>query len=132
MTEHRAEGEQYTYGQYLESQIAEVIRMYKADGPQHQPGLHDRRGTEGYLSHRPAVFTRHRYPHQKTINSIFISISDHGTCGPVSLQTWQASSCSKNTWPSEIGVEDGEMVVMSKGLHIYEYCWDLAKMVVKR
>jgi thymidylate synthase len=33
---------------------------------------------------------------------------------------------------SEIGVEDGEMVVMSKGLHIYEYCWDLAKMVVNR
>jgi hypothetical protein len=24
------------------------------------------------------------------------------------------------------------MVVSSKGLHIYEYCWDLAKMVVNR
>jgi thymidylate synthase len=33
---------------------------------------------------------------------------------------------------SEIGVEDGEMVVSSKGLHIYEYCWDLAKLVVNR
>ena len=29
MTAHKAEGEQYTYGQYLEKQIAEVIVMYK-------------------------------------------------------------------------------------------------------
>jgi len=32
MTAHRKEGEQYTYGQYLETQIAEVIRMYQEDG----------------------------------------------------------------------------------------------------
>ena len=32
MTAHKAEGEQYTYGQYLEKQISEVIRMYKEDG----------------------------------------------------------------------------------------------------
>jgi thymidylate synthase len=29
---------------------------------------------------------------------------------------------------SEIGVEDGEMVVASKGLHIYDYAFDLARM----
>ena len=32
MTAHKAQGEQYTYGQYLEPQIAEVIKMYKQDG----------------------------------------------------------------------------------------------------
>ena len=32
MTAHKADGEQYTYGQYLEKQIAEVIKMYKEDG----------------------------------------------------------------------------------------------------
>src|SRR3989304_6947579 len=32
MTSHRKEGEQYTYGQYLEKQIDEVIRMYRQDG----------------------------------------------------------------------------------------------------
>jgi len=32
MTAHKAEGEQYTYGQYLETPINEVIRMYKEDG----------------------------------------------------------------------------------------------------
>jgi thymidylate synthase len=29
---------------------------------------------------------------------------------------------------SEIGVEDGEMIVASKGLHIYDYAFDLARM----
>jgi thymidylate synthase len=58
MTEHRAEGEQYTYGQYLESHV-------QGRRPQHQPSLHDRRGTQGNISDRPAVFTRHRYPDQK-------------------------------------------------------------------
>ncbi len=32
MTSHKKKGEQYTYGQYLEKQIAEVIKMYKKDG----------------------------------------------------------------------------------------------------
>src|SRR3990170_1995384 len=32
MTAHKAEEEQYTYGQYLEKQIVEVIRMYREDG----------------------------------------------------------------------------------------------------
>ena len=32
MTAHRREGEQYTYGQYLEEQIPKVIEMYKKDG----------------------------------------------------------------------------------------------------
>ena len=32
MTAHRRKGEQYTYGQYLEKQIARVIRMYREDG----------------------------------------------------------------------------------------------------
>jgi len=32
LTDAKAPNEDYTYGQYLESQIAEVIRMYKEDG----------------------------------------------------------------------------------------------------
>ena len=27
----------------------------------------------------------------------------------------------------EIGVENGEMIASSKGLHLYDYSWDLAK-----
>jgi thymidylate synthase len=28
---------------------------------------------------------------------------------------------------SEIGVQDGELLAMSKGLHLYDYSWDLAR-----
>jgi thymidylate synthase len=28
----------------------------------------------------------------------------------------------------EIGVEDGEMVAASKGLHLYDYVWELAQL----
>ncbi len=34
----------------------------------------------------------------------------------------------KKYMADEIGVEDGEIVAMSKGLHLYEYSWDLAKI----
>jgi thymidylate synthase len=37
----------------------------------------------------------------------------------------------KEYMSSEIGVGDGEIVAMSKGLHLYEYSWDLAKTVIK-
>jgi thymidylate synthase len=31
----------------------------------------------------------------------------------------------------EIGVKDGNIIAFSKGLHLYEHCWDLAKMVLR-
>jgi len=34
----------------------------------------------------------------------------------------------KEYMAAEIGVEDGEMVVASKGLHLYDYSWDLARI----
>jgi thymidylate synthase len=37
----------------------------------------------------------------------------------------------KEYMAGEIGVEDGELIAMSKGLHLYEYAWELAKAVVR-
>ena len=34
----------------------------------------------------------------------------------------------KQYMAGEIGVEDGEIVAVSKGLHLYEYSWDIAKI----
>ena len=34
----------------------------------------------------------------------------------------------KQYMASEIGVEDGEIIAVSKGLHLYEYSWELAKI----
>jgi thymidylate synthase len=34
----------------------------------------------------------------------------------------------KQYMAEEIGVEDGEIIAVSKGLHLYDYAWDLAKL----
>ncbi|MFC1593758.1 thymidylate synthase [Candidatus Omnitrophota bacterium] len=34
----------------------------------------------------------------------------------------------KQYMAEEIGVDDGEMIAVSKGLHLYDYSWELAKM----
>ena len=34
----------------------------------------------------------------------------------------------KQYMAEEIGVGDGEIIAVSKGLHLYDYAWDLAKM----
>jgi thymidylate synthase len=34
----------------------------------------------------------------------------------------------KQYMAEEIGVQDGEMIALSKGLHLYDYAWDLAKL----
>ena len=31
----------------------------------------------------------------------------------------------------EIGVSDGELIAMSKGLHLYEYSWELARTTAR-
>jgi len=38
----------------------------------------------------------------------------------------------KQYMADEIGVEDGEIIAMSKGLHLYEYSWELAKTRTKK
>jgi thymidylate synthase len=130
MTSHKAEGEQYTYGQYLEKQIPEVIKMYKEQG----------------------YNTNQAYMTVGDENSIFLSdppclrgidtrIRDNKLHFMVYFRSWDlwagfpsnlaAIQLLKEYMSSEIGVEDGELIGMSKGLHLYEYSWELAKTTVR-
>jgi thymidylate synthase len=131
MTAHKAEGEQYTYGQYLEKQIAEVIRIYKTDGYNTNQAFMTVGDPESiYLSDPPCL------------RGIDTRIKDNKLDFYVYFRSWDlwagfpsnlaAIQLLKEYMASEIGVEDGEMAAMSKGMHLYEYCWDLAKMVVNR
>jgi len=38
----------------------------------------------------------------------------------------------KEFMASEIGVDDGEIIAVSKGLHLYEYAWPLANIRLGR
>ena len=127
MTAHKAEGEQYTYGQYLEKQIQEVTRMYKEDGHNTNQAFMAVGDTQSiYLSDPPCL------------RSIDTRIRDGRLCFVVYFRSWDlwagfpsnlaAIQLLKEYMASEIGVADGELVAMSKGLHLYEYCWELARI----
>ena len=126
MTAHQAEGEQYTYGQYLEKQIAEVIKMYNQDGfntNQAYMSVGDERSI--FLTDPPClrgIDTRVRYGKLHFIS--YFRSWDLWAGFPSNLAAIQLL---KEYMASEIGVEDGELIAMSKGMHLYEYCWDLAK-----
>jgi thymidylate synthase len=130
MTSQRAEGEQYTYGQYLEKQISEVIKMYKEQGPntnQAYMTVGDDRSI--FLSDPPClrgIDTRIR--DNKLNFLVYFRSWDLWAGFPSNLAGIQLL---KEYMASEIGVEDGEIIAMSKGLHVYEYAWDLAKTTLR-
>jgi thymidylate synthase len=130
MTAHRKEGEQYTYGQYLETQIAEVIRMYQEDGfNTNQAFMAVGDAQSIFLPDPPclrAIDTRVRY--NKLSFVVYFRSWDLWAGFPSNLAAIQLL---KEYMASEIGVEDGEIVAVSKGLHLYEYSWELAKIAVR-
>jgi thymidylate synthase len=130
MTAHKAEGEQYTYGQYLEKQIAEVIRMYKEDGYNTNQAFMAVGDSQSlYLTDPPclrAIDTR--ILNNKLNFVVYFRSWDLWAGFPSNLAAIQLL---KEYMASEVGVEDGEIIAMSKGMHIYEYCWELAKVAAR-
>jgi thymidylate synthase len=126
MTAHRAEGEQYTYGQYLEKQIAEVIKMYNENGfNTNQAFMAVGDGQSIFLSDPPClrgIDTRVRY--NKLHYIAYFRSWDLWAGFPSNLAAIQLL---KEYMASEIGVADGELIALSKGLHLYEYSWELAR-----
>ena len=130
MTANKAEGEQYTYGQYLERQIAEVIRMYKEDGYNTNQAFMAVGDSQSiYLSDPPclrAIDTRIR--DNKLNFIVYFRSWDLWAGFPSNLAAIQLL---KEYMSSEIGVSDGEIIALSKGMHLYEYSWDLARITAR-
>ncbi|MDY6878854.1 MAG: thymidylate synthase [Desulfatiglans sp.] len=127
MTSEKVPSEDYTYGQYLEPQIAEVIRMYKSDGP----GTNQAYMTVGdpqsiYLGDPPClrgIDTRIR--EGKLHFVVYFRSWDLWNGFPANLGAIQLL---KEYMASSIGVGDGEIIAASKGLHLYDYVWELAEL----
>jgi thymidylate synthase len=130
MTAHRKEGEQYTYGQFLETQIAEVIRMYKEEGYNtNQAFMQVGDAHSIYLSDPPCLRAIDTRILDNKLNLIVYFRSWDLWAGfPSNLASIQLL---KEYMASEIGVEDWEIIAMSKGMHLYEYSWELAKAVTR-
>jgi len=130
MTAHKAEGEQYTYGQYLEKQISEIIRMYKEDGYNTNQAFMAVGDSQSiFLSDPPCL------------RGIDTRIRDNKLNFVVYFRSWDlwagfpsnlaAIQLMKEYMAGEIGVDDGEIIAMSKGMHLYEYSWELAKTTAR-
>jgi len=127
MTAHQAEGEQYTYGQYLEKQIDKVIKIYKNEGyntNQAFMAVGDKMSLD--LEDPPCLRCIDTRILNNRLNFIaYFRSWDLWAGFPSNLAALQLL---KEYMADEIGVEDGEIIAMSKGLHLYDYSWDLAKM----
>jgi len=130
MTAHRKKGEQYTYGQYLEEQIPKVIEMYKNDGYDTNQAFMAVGGKESIALDDPpclrAIDTRIRDNKLKFI--VYFRSWDLWAGFPSNLAAIQLL---KEYMASEIGVDDGELLALSKGLHLYEYSWELARATAR-
>ena len=125
MTAHKGEGEQYTYGQYLETQIAEVIKMYKEDG-------HNTNQAFMSVGNEHSIFL----PDPPCLRGIDTRIREGRLHFMVYFRSWDlwagfpsnlaAIQLLKKYMADEIGVDDGEIIASSKGLHLYEYAWEQA------
>jgi len=127
MTSVKQPGEDYTYGWYLESQIAEVIRMYKEDGfgtNQAYMTVGDREAI--HLNDPPClrgIDTRVRDGRLHFV--VYFRSWDLWNGFPANLGAIQLL---KEYMSAEIGLEDGEIIAASKGLHLYDYVWELARL----
>jgi thymidylate synthase len=130
MTSHRKKGEEYTYGQYLEKQIAEVIRMYREDGFNTNQAYMDVGNEKSiYLPDPPCLRMIDTRIREGRLNFVVYFRSWDLWAGfPSNLAAIQLL---KEYMSSEIGVADGDLVAMSKGLHLYQYTWELARAVLK-
>jgi len=127
MTAHKAEGEQYTYGQYLEEQIPQVIKMYKEDGYNTNQAFMTVGSKDSIsLSDPPclrAIDTRIR--DNRLHFFVYFRSWDLWAGFPSNLAAIQLL---KEYMASEIGVGDGEIIALSKGLHLYDYSWEIAQI----
>jgi len=130
MTAHKREGEQYTYGRYLETQIAEVIRMYKEDGYNTNQAFMAVGDSQSiFLSDPPCLRGIDTRIHDNKLHFVVYFRSWDLWAGfPSNMAAFQLL---KEYMSSEIGVEDGELIALSKGLHLYDHAWELAKIVAR-
>jgi len=130
MAAHKKEGEQYTYGQYLETQIAEVIRMYREDGYNtNQAFMAVGNERSIFLTDPPCLRGIDTRIHEGRLRFfVYFRSWDLWAGFPSNLAAIQLL---KEYMASEIGVEDGELIASSKGLHLYQYSWELAKTAAR-
>lgn len=127
MTGVKQDNEQYTYGERLLISMDKVIERYKNYGfGTNQLIMQVGQPSDIDLEDPPCL--RHidtRIRDNKLHFIIYFRSWDLWSGFPTNLAGFQQV---KEYMARQIGVEDGEMIVSSKGLHLYGYAKDLAKI----
>ena len=130
MTNTKKEKEQYTYGEYVEPQFLEICRMYQEDGFNTNQATITVGDVDSIkLSDPPClklIDTRVRYGKLHYI--VYFRSWDLWGGFPANLAGIQLM---KEMMAKEIGVEDGELIAISKGLHLYDHQWEVGKMIAR-
>ena len=143
LTSAKTAQEDYTYGERLVepvartkdgrelplsvNQILEVIRIYKEEGyGTNQATMEIGMPSDVLLSDPPClrlIDTRVRYG--KLHFFVYFRSWDLWSGFPANLGALQKL---KEWMASEIGVEDGQIIALSKGLHLYDHCFKYAEL----
>jgi len=131
MTSEKHPNEDYTYGSYLEPQINEVIRMYREDGHNtNQAYMTVGEPKAIYLKDPPCLRGVDTRIHQGKLHfMVYFRSWDLWNGFPANLGALQML---KEYMADAIGVADGEIIAASKGLHLYDYVWELAELRAQR
>jgi len=131
------ENEQYTYGSRIKPQMDAIIKRYKNGFGSNQECIAVARPEDIELDDPPCLRQidtrivapdglREGEPYQLHFFVYFRSWDlwayPSNMAAIVIMQQWMAQ---------EIGVEPGEIICSSKGLHIYDFSWDIAQLRVK-
>ena len=135
MTNKPKPNEQYTYGTYLEPQIQKVIDMYKGHGGIDGKTKNSFATNQAYMA--VGDQTSVDLPDPPCLRGIDTRILGGALHFGIYFRSWElwagfpsnlaAVQLLKEYMASCIGVNDGEMIVSSKGLHLYEPVWEIAK-----
>lgn len=131
MTSDKSQGELYTYGEDIDKQLPELIKILKEgkDGT-NQACMSIGNANSILLEHSQClrvIDTRIRYGRLHFY--VYFRSWDLWGGFPSNLAAIQIL---KEYVASEIGAEDGELIAYSKGLHLYSHQWDVANMVLRR
>jgi len=113
------------------NQVEEVIKMYKTQGfGTNQATMEIGMPSDIHLEDPPCLrLIDTRIRNNKLHFILYFRSWDLWGGFPSNLGGLQLV---KKYMADEIGVEDGEIIALSKGLHLYEYSWELAKMRTKK
>lgn len=131
MTSDKSQNELYTYGEDIDKQLPELIKMLKEAGDgTNQACMSVGNADSMFLEHSQClrvVDTRIR--EGKLHFHVYFRSWDLWAGFPSNLAAVQIL---KEYVAGEVGVEDGQLFAYSKGLHLYEHHWKVANMVLGR